>query len=510
MKEESKKEKVILVIRDGWGYRKSKRLNAIARAKTPYDDDLRKNYPWIIIKASGEAVGLPKNYQGNSEVGHLTIGSGRIIDQSLVRINKSIKNGSFFKKEALIRAIENCCRKNSKLHLIGLLQKEGVHSHMDHLFALLDFCRKKSFKSVFIHVITDGRDAPVRKGKSYLKELVEKMNSLGLGEVVTVCGRYYAMDRDKRWTRTKKAYQAIVQGKSRERFNNPLKKLNECYLKGETDEFILPTVRESYRGMKDGDSVIFYNLRTDRPRQLTQAIIDKNFKGWKRKPPEVFFVAMTDYYQSMRAEVIFKERKIKNILGEVLSKKNLKQFRISETEKYPHVTFFFNAQQEKPFKGEERSMIPSPGVATYDKKPEMSIDGIVVEAEKAINKKRYQFMVINLVNADMVGHTGNEKAIIRAVEAVDRATGRLVRAGLKNNYSLFIFADHGNAEDQTKEWRTSHTVNPVPLIFVSGKRKFSLEKNKELKDIAPTVLSLMGIKKPKEMDGRPIYSKLPS
>jgi len=505
MKKAPRKEKIILIIRDGWGYRKSKKLNAIARAKTPHNNELRKKYPWTILKASGEAVGLPKNYQGNSEVGHLTIGSGRIMDQSLVRINKSIKNGSFFKKEALAGAIKNCCWKNSQLHLIGLLQKEGVHAHMDHLFALLDFCRKRSFKRVFIHVITDGRDSPVRRGKRYLKELIKKTNSLGLGEVVTICGRYYAMDRDKRWVRTKKAYQAIVRGKSREKFKDPLKKLNECYLKGETDEFIFPTVRENYQGIKDGDSVIFYNLRTDRPRQLTQAIVEKNFKGWKRKPPKVFFVAMTNYYQSMKAEVVFKERKIKNILGEVLSKKNLKQFRISETEKYPHVTFFFNAQQEKPFKGEERRMIPSPKVATYDKKPEMSINGIVVEAEKAMNKNRYQFIVINLVNADMVGHTGNEKAIIKAVEAVDLATGRLVRVGLKNNYSLFVFADHGNAEDQTKAWRTSHTVNPVPFILISRKRKFSLKKNKELKDIAPTVLSLMGIKKPKEMEGRPIF-----
>ncbi len=505
-----KKQKVILIIRDGWGFRKEKKFNAVLESKTPIDDKLRKKYPNVILKAAENAVGLPKGYQGNSEVGHLTIGSGRIINQSLARINESIKNKSFFNKKELLDAIRNCKKNKSHLHLMGLLQKEGVHAHIEHLFALLELCKKENFKDVFVHVFTDGRDSPPRKGKVYLKELIEKINSLKTGKIVTICGRYYAMDRDKRWQRTQKAYNAIVKGKSESKFKCPLKKINECYRKKETDEFIYPSVEENYSGIKSNDSIIFYNLRTDRPRQLTQAIVEKKFKGWKRKKQNVFFVAMTDYYKPMNAEVVFKEIEIKNTLGEVLSEKGKKQLRISETEKYSHVTFFFNGQKEKTLSGEKRIMIPSPKVATYDKKPEMSIVKLTLETIKEIVKNEHDLIVLNLVNADMVGHSGEKKAIIKAVEFVDQAVGKIVKKGIENNYNVLVFADHGNAEDQRKEWKTSHTLNPVPFVLVSQRKELKLKKNKGLKDVAPTVLDLMEIKKPKEMQGDSIIKRLGS
>ncbi|MDA3815116.1 MAG: 2,3-bisphosphoglycerate-independent phosphoglycerate mutase, partial [Patescibacteria group bacterium] len=481
-------EKVILVIRDGWGYREDNSFNAILKAETLVDDKLRKEYPWTILKASGGAVGLPDNYQGNSEVGHLTIGSGQIIEQSLVRVNKSIEDGSFFEKKELLDAIENCKKNNSFLHIAGLLQKEGVHSHMSHLFALLEICKKENFKDVFVHIITDGRDAPVNMGKIYIKELLEKMSSLEVGTVATISGRYYAMDRDKRWERTKKAYETIIQGLSEEKFDNVLEKIEELYERGETDEFIKPLTCKNYSGVKNGDSFIFYNIRTDRPRQLTQAVVEENFKEWEREIVDVFFVAMTKYYTPMNGKVVFKERKIEDILGEILSLNGVKQLRISETEKYPHVTFFFNGQREEPFNGEDRIIIPSPKVATYDEKPEMSVVEVVSEAKKQIESNKYQFILINLVNADMVGHTGEEKAIIEAVEAVDKAVGEIVEAGKENNYTIFVFADHGNAEDQREEVLTSHTTNPVPLIIVSDKMKNVSLKKGELKDIAPMTL----------------------
>ncbi len=497
-------KKVILIIRDGWGYRKSTKFNALAEAKTPIDDKISKEYPTVIIDASQEAVGLPKNYQGNSEVGHLTIGSGRIIEQSLIRIDKSIKDGSFFRKEEFLKAIDNCEKHNSKLHIIGLLQKEGVHSHINHLFAILELAAQRKFKDVVIHVITDGRDSPVDRGRTYLKELIKKMQELNLGEIATINGRYFAMDRDKRWQRTQKAYEAIVMAQSKERFQDPLDKLNQFYKRKITDEFVVPAVKDGYQGIKENDSVIFYNLRTDRPRQLTQAIAEKEFNEWPRKFIKTFFVAMTDYYKPMNAHVVFKEKKIKNILGEVLSRNKKKQLRLSETEKYPHVTFFFNGQQEDAFNGEERIMVASPKVDTYDQKPEMSIDQVVKIAQREIAKDKHDLVVINLVNADMVGHSGKRKAIIEAVEAVDKATGKIIEEGLKKDYSIIVFADHGNAEDQRKEWRTSHTINPVPLTLITSQKDLKLKKNKGLQDIAPTVLDIMGIEKPEEMQGESI------
>ncbi len=502
-----KKRKVILVIRDGWGYREEKEYNTIAEADTPVDDRLRQEHPWTLIDASGEAVGLPAGYQGNSEVGHMTIGSGRTVDQSLIRINKSIESGEFFKKMEFLDAIDNCKENGTFLHLIGLLQKEGVHAHMNHLLALLDLCKKEGFERVLIHVITDGRDAPPTKGKDYLKELISKLDEIGFGEIATVSGRYYSMDRDKRWERTKKAYKAVVEGVSEGSFDDPLTMLDECYGRNETDEFIVPGVRKGYDGVKDGDSVIFYNSRTDRPRQLTQAIVEPRFDRWERRSVKTFFVAMTEYYSSMNAKVAFKEPDLKNLLGEVVSDHGMRQLRISETEKYAHVTFFFNGQKEGPFPNEERIMIPSPkGVATYDKKPEMSVYGIRDRVLEEIDSVRHDLIIINLVNVDMVGHSGDKERTKEAVEAVDGVTGEIVNAGLSGGYDIIVAADHGNAEDQGPEWATSHTTNKVPFIFVSND-EFSVREGGGLRDIAPTILDLIGIDKPAEMDGESLLER---
>jgi 2,3-bisphosphoglycerate-independent phosphoglycerate mutase len=491
--------KVIFVIKDGWGYRKDNSFNAVLEAKTPYSDFYEKNFPTAVIKASGEAVGLPNNYQGNSEVGHITIGAGRIVKEDLTVINEAIKNKSFFRNKALLEAIEKAKKKDKSVHLIGLLQKEGVHSHSNHLYSLLELCKKNNLGKVFLHVITDGRDAPVNNAEKEIKKLIGKTKQLKIGEVVSISGRYYAMDRDKRWERTKKAYKAITEGVAEEYFLNPLDQIKSSYRKKETDEFIVPKVKKGYSGFKDGDSVIFFNFRSDRPRQLTMAITEKEFNEWKRRRVNVFFVGMTAYYKSLR-NVAFKNRSRKNILGEVISKKGLNQLRISETEKYAHVTYFFNNQKEEPFLNEERIMIPSLKIPTYDLKPEMKAKVVADKIISEIKKERYEFIVVNLVNADMVGHTAIKKAIVKAVEVVDLETHRIVQEGLQHDYTIFIFADHGNAEDQRPRWATSHTTNPVKLTVVSTELK-KIKKKGELQDIAPTALSEMGIKKPKEMSG---------
>ena len=482
-------KKVILVIRDGWGYRKEKKNNALFEVPTPNTDRLMKEYPNVLLNASGEAVGLPVGYQGNSEVGHMTIGSGRIIFQSLARINKSIKDKDFFKIPEFLQAINNCKKNKTALHLIGLLQVEGVHAHRNHLFALLDLCKKEKFKDVYIHVITDGRDSPVNDSIKHVDALIKKIKKIGFGTIATISGRYYAMDRDKRWDRTKKAYDCIVNAQG-ESFDDILSTAKKCHKNNETDEFIVPRRYIKYPGVKENDSIIFYNFRTDRPRQFTQAVVEKKFEGWDRKPLDVFYVGMTQYYTPMNAKVAFKDQIFKNLLGEVISKNGLKQLRISETEKYAHVTFFFNGQIETPNSGEDRILVPSPRVSTYDLKPEMSVYEVAEKLVKEINKRKYNFIVTNLVNGDMVGHTGNVDAIHKAVTAVDTALGKIVEAGLRKGYTLLVFADHGNVEDQTDQWRTSHTINPVPFIVVDENKNIKLKPGKGLQDIAPTVLIL--------------------
>lgn len=500
----------MLIIRDGWGYRKSKKNNALANSKTLYTDFLMKKYPNTLLKAHDGAAGLPKKYQGNSEVGHITIGSGRIIKQALVRINKSIKDKSFFKNKAFLEAISNAKQKNSQLHIIGLIQEEGVHAHLNHLFALLDLCKQQKFYDVNLHLITDGRDSPVNKGIKYLKKIKKKIKEVGFGKIQTISGRYYAMDRDKRWDRTKKAYEAIALGKSKIKFENEKKTILQSYDKNLTDEFIIPRIKKGYGGIKNKDSVIFYNYRTDRARQLTHAMSDTKFSPFKRKKIDAFYVSMTEYYRPIKTKVAFYEPKIKNNLGNIIEKNKLKQLRISETEKYAHVTFFFNTQIEKPNKGEDRIIIPSPKVETYDKKPEMSVYKIANILSKEIKKEKYNLIITNLVNGDMVGHTAKVPAIKKACEAVDNALKQIVKEGLKHNYKILICADHGNAEDQRPGWKTSHTINPVPVIIVSNEKELinsKLKKNKGLQDIAPTILDLLKIKKPKEMTGQSIIKK---
>lgn len=501
-------EKVILVIRDGWGYRKQKEKNAIAEANTPVNDMLMKKYSHTLLNASGEAVGLPPKYQGNSEVGHMTIGSGRIIYQSLARINKAIETKDFFKNKSFLEAIQNCKENNSNLHIIGLLQQEGVHSHINHLLALLELCKEKEFENVKIHLITDGRDAPVTASLKNLELVKEKIVELGIGEIVSISGRFYAMDRDKRWDRTEEAYKAIVQGKGI-KFTNAKETIKKSHEEKITDEFILPRVKEGYTGIDKEDSIIFYNFRTDRTRQLTQAIVERDFTGFERKKllGDVMFVGMTNYYKNMKGKIAFSDMKLKNLLGEVVSEQGKKQLRISETEKYAHVTFFFNGQCEEANKGEERILVPSPKVKTYDEKPEMSVYEITDKLVKEINKQEFDFVVVNLVNCDMVGHTGMKEVVLKAVESVDESLGKIVENGLKNNYTLLVLADHGNAEDQTNDWNTSHTTNKVPFILVSNNEELKnceLKKEKGLQDVAPTVLKLLEIKQPKEMTGESI------
>lgn len=504
---ENSKRKVMLIIRDGWGYRKAKKDNAIATTPTPNTKKIMKTYPNTLLNASGEAVGLPAKYQGNSEVGHMTIGSGRIIYQSMERINNSIKEESFFSIPEFLEAIDNCKKNSTHLHLIGLLQTEGVHAHRDHLFALLDLCQKQQFKDVYIHVITDGRDAPVTDSLKNLSALNKKLKTLKFGKIATVSGRYYTMDRDKRWERTKKAYNCIINGITTIDYDSAEKTIKHSHDENITDEFIVPRRHTEYTGVKPKDSIIFFNFRTDRTRQLTKSIVEKEFEGWNRQPLDVFYVGMTQFYTPMNAKVAFKDLELKNLLGKVIADHNLKQFRISETEKYAHVTFFFNGQIEEPNKGEDRLMIPSPKVATYDLKPEMSIYETAEKLVENISTEKYDFIVTNFVNGDMVGHTGIPEAIAKAVSSVDECLGKAIEAGLTHNYTILVFADHGNAEDQTPKWRTSHTINPVPFVLLSNDPEL---KNAELRegcglvDIAPTVLDILGLPKPEEMTGNSI------
>lgn len=499
---------IVVLIRDGWGYRSDEYLNGPTKGLTPYTDYLMKEYPNTLIDAAGEAVGLPNGFQGNSEVGHMTIGSGRIFYQSLVRINRAIEDKSFFKNSAIKEAVLNCKKHNTTLHVCGLIQKEGVHSHLDHCFAILDLCKLLDFQNVKIHAITDGRDSPVNKSIEYIRDIKNKLAELGFGEIATISGRYFAMDRDNRWDRTKKAYDCIVEASSKEIFDEPELLLKECYEKKETDEFIVPRRLKTYEGIKEDDSFIFFNFRIDRPRQLTKAIIEEEFEGWARKPKDVHFVSMTEFYDPMdhRARIAFPHQKMDNLLGHVLAENNLHQLRISETEKYAHVTFFFDGQVEKLDKGEETILIPSPKVPTYDQKPEMSVEEISNRLVEELNKDKFDVVITNFVNGDMVGHTGVWEAVLKATHAVDDAVKKVVEKVLEKNGTVLIFADHGNCEDMTEANRTNHTINQVPFILVNKELKqVKLKDGKGLKDIAPTVLKLLNINQPKEMTGEAIY-----
>ncbi|MCX6795221.1 MAG: 2,3-bisphosphoglycerate-independent phosphoglycerate mutase [Candidatus Falkowbacteria bacterium] len=501
------KQPVILIIRDGWGYNSGQENNPIAQAHTPNEDSYLSKFPNGLLATSGEAVGLSEGYQGNSEVGHLTMGAGRIIFQPLTRIDKAIATGDFFKNPAFLGVIKNCQTNKTKLHLIGLLQDQGVHSHINHLFALLDLCKQQNFHDVLIHVITDGRDAPVTESIQHLEKLQSKLAVLGFGKVVTISSRYYTMDRDNRWERTEKAYDTIVLGQGPE-FNDPITEVKACHQNKEFDEFIQPRRVTDYNGFAANDGVIFFNFRTDRPRQLTKAIIDQDFVGFNRQIIPIEYVTMTQYYEPSTAIVAFSNISLNNLLGQVVSAAGFCQLRISETEKYPHVTFFFNGQVEEPSAGEDRVMIPSPKVATYDLQPEMSVfeiaNRLIVEIERDI----YDLIIVNLVNSDMVGHTGNIPAIISAIEAVDQAQGQIINAALTKNYVCLVLADHGNAEDKNAATQTSHTTHPVPVILISNNQELNQRKiitGGGLKDVAPTILQLLGLAQPEEMSGKCLF-----
>lgn len=495
--------RVILIILDGWGLAPSSRGNAISLAETPNFDYYWTKYPHLKLAASGESVGLPRGQIGNSEVGHLNIGAGRIVFQDLPRISNAVKDKTFFDNKALKAAFSYAKGKNRSIHLIGLLSDGGVHSHQDHLYALLEMAKKEKVKNVYIHVITDGRDVGPKTALEYLEKLGQKIKETKTGKIATIIGRYYAMDRDKRWDRTEIAYKALTERKGNA--SDPQKIIRDSYKKGVTDEFIKPHLVDKKGAIKDGDSVIFFNLRSDRPRQLSEALVNPRFKDFKRNkiPKDLFFVTMTEYEKNLPVDgIAFSEQVVYDGLAEILSKHNKRQFHIAETEKYAHVTYFFNGGVEKQFFGEHRFLVPSPKVATYDMKPEMSAKEITDKLLEEIGE--YDFILVNYANLDMVGHTGNIAATIKACEAVDSCLGEVVKKAIKTDYQVVIAADHGNAEkmlDSDGKPVTSHTTNQVPFILVSAEdyRLKSLN-NAKLANIAPTIIDIMKLEKPKAMD----------
>ncbi len=491
---------LVLIIMDGWGIRKEKKGNAILNARTLNYDFLIKNYPHSSLFPYGEYVGLPAGFIGNSEVGHLNIGAGRIVYQELTRINKAIKDKSFFRNKVLLNVFGNVKKKKSCFHLIGLLSDAGVHSHINHLFALLKMAKSNEIKNVFVHVITDGRDTLPGTAKKYIEMLENEISRLGIGKIATITGRYYAMDRNKSWARLKKAYSAIVNGNGF-KSDSALNAFNNALKRKETDEFIKPTVIDGYKGMNKNDSIIFFNFRSDRAREICHAFTDKKFKFFKTKST-FNLVCMCEYDKKIKSPIAFPPPKLKNNLGQVLSKNGLRQLRIAETEKYAHVTFFFNSGIEKPNRKEDRIIIPSPKIATYDLKPEMSAYKVRDETIKGIKSKKYDVIIINFANPDMVGHTGVLKAAIRAVETTDKCVSDIVKEVQKLKGTALITADHGNCEEIIGKRKTSHTTNKVPFIIVSGQKKKIKLRNGILADIAPTMLDILNIKQPKEMTGK--------
>lgn len=492
---------------DGWGLGKVASSDAIQHANAPFVRSLYLNYPNTTLVTCGEAVGLPDGQMGNSEVGHLNLGAGRIVYQELQRINVAVRDGSFAKNEALLNSIRYAKKNNKPLHLLGLVSDGGVHSHINHLKAIIDVCRREGLNDVFIHAFTDGRDTDPKSGLGFIKDLQKHLNS-STGKIASVSGRYYAMDRDKRWERVKLAYDALVNGTG-QKATDAIAAIEKSYASNVTDEFIKPTVvidesQQPIATIKDGDVAICFNFRTDRCREITQVLTQVDLPEFDMKKLALHYTTMTEYDRTFKnVHIIFENDNLNNTLGEVLQQHGLKQIRIAETEKYPHVSFFFSGGRETPFDGEKRIMIPSPKVATYDLKPEMSAyevtDAIVAE----INNKSADFICLNFANADMVGHTGIWEAAIKAVETVDKCVARVVTTGLENGYAIFLTADHGNADyminaDGTPN--TAHTLNLVPLFIIDNDWKGSLKPGK-LGDIAPTILTIMGLPIPKEMTG---------
>src|SRR6185503_13000714 len=506
-------KKVILIIMDGWGLGKVASADAIQNAKTPFVSPLYFKYPNTALITCGEAVGLPDGQMGNSEVGHLNLGAGRIVYQELQRINVAVRDGSFAKNEILLNAIRFAKKNNKPLHLIGLVSNGGVHSHINHLKAITDVCKNEKLSDVFIHAFTDGRDCDPKSGLGFIKELQEHLND-SVGKIASVSGRYYAMDRDKRWERIKLAYDALVNGMG-EKATDAIAAIENSYSKNVTDEFIKPTViiaedQQPLATIKDGDVAICFNFRTDRCREITQVLTQMDLPQNGMKKLSLNYTTMTEYDQTYNnVNIIFDSDNLNNTLGEILQQHGLKQIRIAETEKYPHVTFFFSGGREKPFDGEKRILIPSPKVATYDLKPEMSAHEVTDALLPEIKNKTADFICLNYANADMVGHTGVWEAAIKAVETVDSCVEKVVTAGLENGYTSFVTADHGNSDYMINEDgtpNTAHTLNAVPFFIIDNGWRGKIKAGK-LGDVAPTILTMMDIELPKEMTGETLISK---
>ena len=511
------KKPVVLMVLDGYGLNDKTEGNAIAMANTPVMDKLMSECPFTKGNASGMFVGLPDGQMGNSEVGHMNIGAGRVIYQELTRITKSIEDGDFFENEEFLTAVENCKKNNSALHLFGLLSSGGVHSHNTHLYGLLQLAKKNNLENVYVHCFLDGRDTAPTSGKGFVEELQAKIDEIGVGKIASIHGRYYAMDRDNRWDRVEKAYNALVCGEGNQAIN-AIDAVQASYDNGENDEFVIPTVITEngtpIATIKENDSVIFFNFRPDRAREITRTFCDETFDSFERKNGFIplTFVCFTDYDETIGNKLVaFKKQSITNTFGEFLATNNKKQLRLAETEKYAHVTFFFNGGVEEPNKDEERSLVKSPAVATYDLQPEMSAPEVGERLTAAITSNEYDVIVINFANPDMVGHTGVIEAAVKAVERIDQCVGAAVDAVKKVDGCLFICADHGNAEQmidyETGAPFTAHTTNPVPFILVNYDDSVKLREGGSLADIAPTLIDIMGLEQPAEMTGKSLIMR---
>jgi len=508
----AKKKPMVLVILDGWGYREQSNSNAIQAAQTPVLDKLKANYPNMLIQTSGMAVGLPDGQMGNSEVGHVNLGAGRVVYQDFTRITKAIEDGEFSQNSALCQAVDKAVNQDKAVHIFGLLSPGGVHSHEDHIFAMMELAQQRGATKVYLHAFLDGRDTPPRSAKPSLEKAQQKFAQLfpnGNGQIASVIGRYFAMDRDQRWDRVEAAYNLMVSGDSQYQSNNAISALESAYARDENDEFISATAITNDAGetitVNDGDALIFMNFRADRARQFTRCFTEKDFSGFTRKktPAISDFVMLTQYAADIKAHCAYAPQALNNVMGEWLSKLNKTQLRISETEKYAHVTFFFSGGQEDTFDGEQRILVPSPDVATYDLQPEMNSTLLTDKLVTAIESGEHDFIVCNYPNGDMVGHTGDFSAAVKACEAVDTCMGRVVDALQKAGGECIITADHGNAEkmldESTGQAHTAHTCEPVPLIYVG--RNATAKDTGTLSDISPTLLHLMSIEQPEEMTG---------
>ena len=509
----AKPKPVLLVILDGWGIRSEREANAIAVAGTPNMDALVREFPHTAIETSGLSVGLPEGQMGNSEVGHTNLGAGRIVYQDLVRINRAVEDGSFFKNDALLMACRRAKESGGALHLMGLLSDGGVHSHIEHLFALVELARREGVPRTFVHAFMDGRDTPPKSGLDYMAQLEKRLRDTGYGKVAVVSGRYYAMDRDKRWDRVALAYAAMVKGEG-QRAPSGVAAMEAAYGRGETDEFVKPTVVVNGDGkpvgtVRDGDAVLFFNFRADRAREITRALADEGFKEFERghAPRLSAYVCMTQYDKTFPYPVAYAPQDLTEIFPEIVSRAGLKQLRCAETEKYAHVTFFFNGGRETVFPGEDRILVPSPrDVKTYDEKPEMSAREVTDKLVQAIGTGQHGFVLVNYANPDMVGHTGILDAAVKAVKVVDECLGRLWQAAKAQRMAMLVTADHGNCElmtdPQTGQPHTAHTLNPVPFILADPDfRGAKLRAKGVLADVAPTALQVMGLPQPKEMKG---------